>query len=96
MALELPPDVQAEALASLERYLDEHFGEHLRERPGNVATSALLKFFVEEIGPAIYNRAVADVQQRLMARVQDLDFEVHEEAFTYWSRQAAKGRGRKG
>ncbi|MEN9416752.1 MAG: hypothetical protein RI988_372 [Pseudomonadota bacterium] len=91
MALELPPDIHAEALASLERYLDEHLGERL----GNVATSALLNFFVEEIGPAIYNRAVADVQQRLTARVQDLDFEVHEEAFTYWSRRSAKGRGRK-
>ena len=34
---------------------------------------------------------VVDVQERLLHRVEELDIELHEDAFQYWSRQ---GRGR--
>jgi len=80
MAIELSKDIRKEALASLERY----FRENMDEPIGNVAAGALLGFFLEEIGPAIYNQAVADVQERLQARLADLDYEVHEEPFAYW------------
>ena len=91
MAIELPKDARAEALASLERYLAENF----EERVGNVRAGALLSFFLEEVGPSIYNQAVADVQERLAVRIQELDIEIHENAFQYWRRQgklAAKAR----
>ena len=32
----------------------------------------------------MYNKAVADVQERLQQRILELDIEVHEEAFQYW------------
>ena len=86
MAIELPKDLKAEALASLERYLAENF----EERVGNIAASALLNFFIEEIGPALYNKGVADAQERLALRVQELDLEVREEGFQYW-RQGKAG-----
>ena len=35
---------------------------------GNIAAGGLLGFFLEEIGPVIYNKAVADVQERLVER----------------------------
>lgn len=87
MAIELPKDQKAEALASLERYFNQNF----EERIGNIAASALLNFFIEEVGPAIYNKAVADVQERLAARVQELDLEIHEDEFQYWRRQGRPG-----
>lgn len=80
--IELPKDVRQQALASVERY----FREHMDEPIGNVAAGALLNFFVEEIGPAIYNQAVADVQERLQARISELDLEVHEDPFQFWRR----------
>ena len=83
MAIELSKPLRAEALASLERYLSENF----EERVGNIAAGALLSFFIEEVGPSIYNQAVADVQERLAARVQELDLEIHEDEFQYWRRQ---------
>lgn len=43
---------------------------------------------LKEIGPAMYNKAIADAQARLQERVAELDVEVDEEAFSYW----AKGR----
>lgn len=80
--IELAKDARQQAIASIERY----FREHMEEPIGNVAAGALLNFFVEEIGPAIYNRAVLDVQERLQARIAELDIEVHEEEFDYWRR----------
>ncbi|MEO8411187.1 MAG: DUF2164 domain-containing protein [Propionivibrio sp.] len=82
MTVELPKDVHDQATASIERY----FRERLEEPLGHLAARGLLGFLLEEIGPLIYNQAVADVQQRLQARVADLDIEVHEEAFQYWQR----------
>ena len=78
--IELPKDIRQQAIASIEGY----FRENMEEPIGNVAAGALLGFFVEEIGPSIYNRAVLDVQERLQARISELDIEVHEEEFDYW------------
>ena len=76
----------AEAVASIERYFDQH----MDERIGNIAAGALLGFFLQEIGPSIYNQAVADVQERLQARIAELDIEVHEDEFGYWQQQERK------
>jgi uncharacterized protein (DUF2164 family) len=87
MTLELNKDARATAVASIERYFKEHFdGLKL----GNIQAAALLHFFVEEIGPSLYNQAVADVQERLMVRVGELDIEHHEDEFGYWAKQAKK------
>ena len=80
MSIELPKETRKEAIASIERY----FRENMEERIGNIAAAALLDFFVEEIGASIYNRAVAEVQERLQARVAELDIEAHEDEFGYW------------
>ena len=75
-------------MQSLERY----FREHMDEPIGNVTAGALLGFFLEEIGPSIYNQGVADAQERMQARLQELDYEVHEDEFGYWPKQARTGR----
>jgi uncharacterized protein (DUF2164 family) len=90
MAIEIDKDARKEAIASIGRY----FKENMDEPIGNIAAGALLGFFLEEIGPLIYNQAVANVQERLQARVSELDIEVHEDPFTYWRKldQAKKKR----
>ena len=80
MSIELSKEDRAQAIASIERY----FRENRDEKIGNIAAGGLLGFFLEEIGPCVYNQAVADAQERLQARVAELDFEVHEPAFAYW------------
>ena len=80
MPIELAKEDRQQAIESIMRY----FAENMDERMGNVSAGALLGYFLDEIGPLIYNRAVADVQERLQARVQELDFEVHEDEFQYW------------
>jgi uncharacterized protein (DUF2164 family) len=91
MAIELGKEARKEAVASIERY----FQENMEERIGNVAAGALLNFFLEEIGPAVFNKAVADVQERLQVRLSEIDLEVNEDEFQYW-RRYEKQRGRKG
>jgi uncharacterized protein (DUF2164 family) len=80
--IELPKEVRQQAVASIERY----FLENMDEKIGNVAAGGLLGFFLEEIGPAIYNQAVRDAQERLRLRVEELDLEVSEDEFTYWKK----------
>ena len=78
--IELNKADRQQAIESIERY----FLQHLDQKIGNIAAGGLLSFVLQEIGPSIYNKAVADAQERLQARVQELDFEVHEDEFTYW------------
>jgi uncharacterized protein (DUF2164 family) len=80
MPIELHKDQRILAIQSIERY----FREHMDDPIGNIAAGGLLGFFLEEIGPTIYNKAVADVQERLQLRVSELDLEIHEVEFGYW------------
>lgn len=89
MPLELSREDRDLAVASLQRY----FEAELDQRIGSIAAGALVGYMVEEIGPLIFNRAVAKVQERLQQRVQDLDVEFSEDAFQYWRRRE---QGRKG
>nr|WP_315427087.1 DUF2164 domain-containing protein [uncultured Albidiferax sp.] len=92
MTIEIPKDARKEAIASIERY----FQENMEEKIGNIAAGALLGFFLEEIGPLVYNQGVADVQERLQARIMEVDIEVHEDPFTYWRKyeRATKNKSR--
>jgi uncharacterized protein (DUF2164 family) len=76
----LSKDARAQAVASIERW----FRENRDERIGNIQAAALLAYFLEEIGPCIYNQAIADAQERLQVRVTELDIECHADEFGYW------------
>lgn len=80
MNIELTKEVRAQAVSSIERYARENFDEPI----GNLQAAALLNFMLAEIGPSIYNRAIADAQARLMVRVGELDIECHAEELPYW------------
>ena len=90
MSIELPKNHHREAIASIVRY----FQEHREEEIGNIAATGLLRFFLEEIGPSIYNQAVADVQQRMQMHVSDLDIEFHQEECQHWPKSERQGRAR--
>jgi uncharacterized protein (DUF2164 family) len=91
MTIELPDEARKAAITSIERY----FRENMEEKIGNVAAGGLLGFFLEEVGPSIYNKAVADVQERMQARISELDIEVHEEEFQYWRKYERQNKVKK-
>jgi Uncharacterized conserved protein len=80
MAIELSKISRKEALASIIRY----FKEVREEEIGQIAAGGLLEFVLEEIGPSVYNKAVADILKRLQMAVTELDTDFHEEEFPYW------------
>jgi uncharacterized protein (DUF2164 family) len=90
MTIEIPREARKEAVASIERY----FRENMEEPIGNIAAGALLGYFLEEIGPLVYNQAVADVRERLQMRVSELDIDHHEDAIQYWRKFDKQRKGR--
>ena len=80
MTIDIDKEARKQVILSIERY----FREHMEEPIGNVAAGALLGFFLEEVGPLVYNKAVTDVQERLQQRVMEVDIEIHEDEFQYW------------
>lgn len=88
MTIEISPDASKAAIASIRRY----FAENMEEEIGNLAAGALLGFFLKEIGPLVYNQAVADAQAHLQVLVADLDVEVYEEAFQFWTKRGRTGK----
>jgi uncharacterized protein (DUF2164 family) len=89
--IEISKQVRADAVASLRRYFEENMPEPL----GDLPASLLLNFFLEEIGPAIYNQAIADAQTRLHQRVSDLNGELYADEFQYWIKIDAKRKNRR-
>src|SRR5579875_501009 len=81
-----PPELnaqrRAEAIASLRRYAEVNLPEPI----GELAAGLLLDFFLEEIGPVVYNKAISDAQERIQLRLLDLPGELYAEEFQYWPR----------
>ena len=88
MVIELNKATRGEAIASIQRY----FEQNLPEPIGELAAGLLLNFFVEEIGPAIYNHAIADAQARMQQRVTDLSGELYAKEFPYWHQKKQNGK----
>ncbi len=91
MTIEVSKQARADAIVSIKRY----FQETMPEPIGDLAAGLLLNFFIEEVGPVIYNRAIADAQERLQQRVSDLNGELYADEFQYWSRVDSKQRSRR-
>jgi uncharacterized protein (DUF2164 family) len=87
MAITLSPDTTRQLHISIKRY----FTEHLEQDIGDLKAGILLDFCLKEIGPVIYNRAIADAQSYFQGRVADLDGVCYETEFTYWAPPAGRG-----
>ena len=91
ISVEIPKPARADAIASLQRY----FAENMAEPLGDLPAGLLLNFFLEEVGPVIYNQAIRDAQARMQQRVADLDGELYADAFQYWPKIDAKRKTRR-
>jgi uncharacterized protein (DUF2164 family) len=91
VTLDISKQARADAIASIKRY----FQENMPEPIGDLPAGLLLNFFIEEIGPAIYNRAIADAQKRMEQLVSDLNGELYADEFQYWPKVDNKRRNRR-
>lgn len=81
MAIQLSKQTRQTLIASIRRY----FAENMDEPVGDLKASLLLDYCLAEIGPSIYNRAIADAQAHMQERVTDLDGICYEPELTYWT-----------
>jgi uncharacterized protein (DUF2164 family) len=89
-SIELTKPQRADAIASIQRYFEENL-----EPIGDLPAGLLLNFFLEEVGPAVYNQAIADAQGRLQQQLSDLTGDLYADEFQYWPRADAKRRSRR-
>jgi uncharacterized protein (DUF2164 family) len=88
--IELPKHLRNDAIASLQRYFEENL-----DPIGDLPAGLLLNYILEDIGPAIYNQAVADAQARIQIQLTDLTGELHADPFQYWAKHDAKRKARR-
>ncbi len=89
MPIDLTPDARAQALASVKRFAREELDLDL----GDLKAGTVLEFFLKELGPSVYNQAVADAQRYMQDRALDLEGACHQDEFGFWA-APAKGRRR--
>jgi uncharacterized protein (DUF2164 family) len=80
MPIKLPPDTNKRLRASIQRYVREELDQEI----GDLKADLLLDYFLKEIGPSVYNQAVADAQTYFAQRVADLEGVCYEREFGYW------------
>jgi uncharacterized protein (DUF2164 family) len=90
MTIDLNKQTRTAAIQSIQRYFEENMTDPIGDLPAGL----LLNFFMEEVGPVIYNLAIADAQARMQQRVADLSGELFAGEFQYWSKIDAKRKRR--
>jgi len=91
MIIQLSPDTEKRLAGAIQRFVAEEYGESI----GDLGAGTFLAFCLKEIGPAIYNQAIADAQACLQERVTDLENICFAEETSYWDKGGIKGVHRK-
>ena len=95
--LEIPPDARARGAASIRRYI----ADELEVEIGDLKAGLFVDYIVAELGPTIYNQAIADARAFFEERTADLAAVCYQAEFPYWeqvqrSRASRRGRGTPG
>ena len=80
MTIELKQEVRDRLIASIKRY----FEEQLDQTIGDLKAKLLLEFCLSEIGPCVYNQAIADAQNYVQGSIAEIDSTCFEPEFGYW------------
>ncbi len=82
MTIKFSDDTQQRLISSIKQYASENMEEEI----GDLKARLLMDFFLKELGPSVYNKAIADAQAQMLDRVGDLDGTCFEPEFSYWER----------
>ena len=80
--IELEPETRKRMVESIRRYFEHEMDEEI----GDLRAGFLLDYFLSELAPTVYNRAIGDTQAWMLGRIEDLDGSLHEPEFGYWKR----------
>lgn len=91
MAIELSPETAAQLRGPIQRFVQEEYGVSL----GDLGADTFLRFCLVELGPVIYNQAVADAQACVQERVSELTDVCFAADTGYWDKRARQAVTRK-
>lgn len=74
MAIKIDQDAEKYLISAIKRF----FAEDLEEEIGDLKAMQVLDFCLKEIGPSIYNRAIADAQAFIQEKTSDLSGVLYE------------------
>ena len=74
MTIQIDDDRRTALLARIRSFVLEEFDEELSE----FRAATLLDFFVDALGPQVYNQAVQDARGFMLRRLEDLEGDVYE------------------
>jgi len=83
MAIMLEKEKEKYLLGSIKRF----FAEEMDDDIGDLKAMRVLDFCVREIGPSIYNQAIADAQAFFQEKTSDLSDVQYEAEFDFWKRR---------
>jgi uncharacterized protein (DUF2164 family) len=86
MEMKLEKDIEKKLVTSIKRYVSENLDIEI----GELQSSLFLQFCLEEIGPAIYNRAISDAQTYMQEKAMDIENTCFAADSTYWAKQDKK------
>jgi len=76
-------------LDSIKRF----FAQEMDTDIGDLKALRVLEFFTEEIGPSVYNQAIADAQAYFTEKVSDLAGVAYEPEFDFWKSAVKSANG---
>jgi uncharacterized protein (DUF2164 family) len=85
MAIKLPKEIEKQLTASIKRY----FVENMEYEIGDLKAKLSLDYCVLEIGPSIYNQAIADAQAYMQGKVADVDGALYVPELGYWKKKSS-------
>jgi uncharacterized protein (DUF2164 family) len=85
--IEISDNARKQAVASIRKYFEQDLDQEI----GELKASLVLDYFLAELGPAVYNSAIADARAFFDERAADLSALCHHNEFPYWP-AAAKRR----
>lgn len=83
----IPDEARKQAIASIRRYFDETLDQDI----GELRAGLVLDFFLSEVGPTVYNRAITDARAFFEDRAADLDGVCYHAEFPYWGERRRPG-----
>jgi uncharacterized protein (DUF2164 family) len=82
VSIQLAKDSEKYLIASIKRFFAESFDDEI----GDLKAARVLEFCLREVGPSIYNQAIADAQAYMQEKTADLGGSRYEAEFDYWKK----------
>ncbi|HSK48471.1 MAG TPA: DUF2164 domain-containing protein [Coriobacteriia bacterium] len=81
--MKLEKDTEKYLLNSIKRF----FAEEMEMPVGDLKAAQILDFFAGEMGPSVYNQAIADAQAYFIEKASDLAGVHNAAEFDYWKKR---------